>query len=155
TINGAQFRPNAIVKLARPGIAEYEPVVYKVIDSTKIIATFDFTGAPHGLYDLEVINPSGDRAVIPYRFLIEQAIEPDVDIGIGGPRVILAGDVGTYSVALQSLSNLDTPYVFFQVGIPEMGNNEYVYGLPFVKFSSNLRGGPDAASDVPYATLDS
>src|SRR5262249_41218329 len=42
-----------------------------------------------------------------------------------------------------------------QVGIPEMGNNEFVYGLPFVRFTSNVRGGPDTASDVPYATLDS
>ena len=84
---------------------------YQVIDATKIIATFDLTGAPHGLYDLKVINPGGETAVIPYRFLVEQAIEPDVTIGVGGPRFILAGDVGTYSVALQSLSNLDTPYV--------------------------------------------
>ncbi len=96
-----------------------------MIDATKIIATFDFTGAPHGLYDLEVINPTARLPTIPYRFLVERAIEPDVTIGVGGPRVILAGDVGTYSVALQSLSNLDTPYVFFQVGIPEMGLNEH------------------------------
>src|SRR5262249_6999726 len=100
-------------------------------------------------------TPGGATAVIPSRFLVEQAIEPDVTIGAGGPRVILAGDAGTYSVALQSLSNLDTPYVFFQVGIPEMGNNQYVYGLPFVKFSSNVRGAPDNSGDVAYATIDS
>src|SRR5262249_40146519 len=29
------------------------------------------------------------------------------------------------------------------------------YGLPFVKFSSNVRGGPDNAGDVAYATIDS
>src|SRR5262249_42060123 len=44
TIEGAQFAPNAIVKLSRPGIAEYEPVNYRVLDATKIIATFDLTG---------------------------------------------------------------------------------------------------------------
>ncbi|MFH1842063.1 MAG: CARDB domain-containing protein [bacterium] len=91
TIRGAQFHPDAILKLVRPGIAEYEPLDWQVVDSSKIIATFDFTGAPHGLYDLKVINPSGDQAVIPYRFLVERAIEPEVTIGIGGPRVILAG----------------------------------------------------------------
>jgi hypothetical protein len=63
--------------------------------------------------------------------------------------------VGTYSVALQSLSNLDTPYVFFQVGIPEMGTNEYVYDLPFVRFTSNVRGAPDVRPDVAWATIDS
>ena len=102
-----------------------------------------------------MINPGDETAVVPYRFLIEQAIEPDVTIGIGGPRTILAGDVGTYSVALQSVSNLDTPYVYFEVGIPEMLTNEFVYGLPFVRFNSNVRGAPDGDDDVPWAEIDS
>ena len=84
----------------------------------RIIAKFDFTDAPHGLYDLKVINPDGSETIEPYRFLIERGIEPEVTIGIGGPRVILAGDQATYSVALQNLSNLDAPYTFFQVGVP-------------------------------------
>ena len=56
------------------------------------------------------------EAILPYRFMVERAIEPDVTIGIGGPRVILAGDQATYSVALQNLSNLDAPYTFFEYG---------------------------------------
>ncbi len=60
TITGAQFDPQAIVKLVRPGYAEYEPVSYKVEDQTRIVAVFDLTDAPHGLYDVEVINPNGD-----------------------------------------------------------------------------------------------
>ena len=142
TIKGARFHEDAVVKMIRPGFAEFVPEVYQVIDATKIIATFDFTDAPHGLYDVTVINPGDESAVVPYRFLVEQAIEPDVTIGIGGPRTILAGDVGTYSVALQSISNVDTPYVYFEAGIPEMLNNEFVYGLPFLRYNSNVRGGP-------------
>ena len=155
TIRGARFHEDAIVKLVRPGFAEYEPVVYEVIDSTKIIATFDFTDAPHGLYDLKVINPGGDAAIVPYRFMIERAIEPDVTIGVGGPRTILAGEVGTYSVALQSISNLDTPYVYFQVGIPELLINDIVYSLPYVRFNSNVRGAPDVRDDIAWAMIDS
>ena len=50
----------------RPGIAEIEPVIgYEVIDATQIIATFDFRMPPHGLYDLEVINPDGERPSCP------------------------------------------------------------------------------------------
>ena len=155
TVEGARFDEDAIVKLIRPGFAEFVPVVYEVVDSTKILATFDFTDAPHGLYDVTVINPGDEAAVVPYRFLVEQAIEPDVTIGVGGPRTILAGDMGTYSVALQSVSNLDTPYVHFEVGIPEMLTNQYVYGLPFVRFNSNVRGAPDGADDVPWAQINS
>ena len=45
----------------------------------------------------------------------------DVAIGLGGPRILAPGDVGTYGVSLQSLTNVDTPYVHFQFGIPELG----------------------------------
>src|SRR6185436_18137647 len=41
TIRGAQFDPAAIIKLVRPGFAEYEPVRYQFIDSTKIVGVFD------------------------------------------------------------------------------------------------------------------
>src|SRR4029077_12911735 len=71
TILGAQFDPQAIVKLVRPGIAEYEPASYQVMDKTRIFAIFDLTNAPHGLYDVKVINPNGDTAVAPYRYLVE------------------------------------------------------------------------------------
>src|SRR5262249_34178241 len=57
-IHGAQFAANAIVKLVRPGFAEYEPVSSKVVGPTEIVAIFDLSEAPHGLYDLEVINPN-------------------------------------------------------------------------------------------------
>jgi hypothetical protein len=84
-ILGAQFDPHAIVKLVRPGIAEHEPVSYQVMDRTRIVATFDFTSAPHGLYDVEVINPDGAVALAPDRHLVETALPPDVSIALGGP----------------------------------------------------------------------
>jgi len=157
TIRGAQFHLDAVVKLVRPGIAEFEPARYEVLDSTRIIATFDFTDAPRGLYDLKVINPDGAEAVVPYLYLVERAIEPDATIGLGGPRVLAPGEVGTYSVVLQSLTNLDTPYAFFNFGVPELGFNEEVFNLKYVAFSSNLRGSPETGSlqDVPFASLDS
>ncbi|MBK8019184.1 MAG: hypothetical protein IPK20_22550 [Betaproteobacteria bacterium] len=123
------------------------------MDSTTIIATFDFTDAPHGLYDLKVINPNGDTAVVPYRFLVERAIEPDVTIGLGGPRVILAGDQATYSVALQSISNLDTPYTYFEVGVPQLNINPIVYGLPYLNFYTNVRGTPEGAAGSANASV--
>ncbi|NLS91835.1 MAG: hypothetical protein GXX96_06600, partial [Planctomycetaceae bacterium] len=155
-IQGARFHPDAIVKLVRPGFAEYEPVVYDVVSGTEIIAAFDLTGAPHGLYDLKVINPGGAAAIVPYRFQVERALEPDVTIGIGGPRYVLAGDIGTYSIALQSTSNVDTPYVAFDVGVPELGLNAIIYNLPYLTFHTNVRGSPDAGAveDVPWAALD-
>src|SRR5262249_53320035 len=64
TVEGARFKPGAQVKLVRPGIHEEAPVLAKFVDSTTIQATFDFSDAPHGLYDLYVINPDGQQAVV-------------------------------------------------------------------------------------------
>jgi len=127
----------------RPGISEIVPERYQVIDATKIIATFDFTDAIHGLYDVAVFNPDGAIATLPYRYLIEDALPIDVTIGLGGPRVVNAGQTGLYSISLQSLTNLDTPYVYFAFGAPELGDNARVFDLPYLTFSSNVSGSPD------------
>src|SRR5262249_11848983 len=152
TIRGAQFQQGAIVKLVRPGFAEYEPVNYQVIDGTKIIAEFDLRGAPHGLYDVKVTNPDGREAIVPYRYLIERSIEPDVTVGMGGPRIVAPGKTGRYGVTVNSSTNLDTPYVFFQFGTPELGTNPDAFGLKYVDFTSNVGGQPPAA-DVPGSPL--
>src|SRR5262249_35003606 len=160
TIQGARFSPSAIVKLVRPGFMEYEPKSYQVVDATRIIATFDLTGAPHGLYDVKVINPGGAEAVVPYRYLVERALPPEVSVGLGGDRVLQAGDTGRYGFTLQNLGNVDLPYVAFQFGIPELGINSEVFNLERVVFSSNLGARPPAAeapgsplADVPWAGL--
>jgi hypothetical protein len=156
TIRGAGFKPDALVKLVRPGLEEVEPARYEVIDATRIIATFDFREAEHGLYDVKVINPNGDQAIVPYRYLVERAMEIDVTIGLGGPRVVPAGQAGLYGITLQSLTNVDTPYVYFQFGAPEIGDNAMIFNLPFVSFNSNVRGAPDGQrEDVVWASLDS
>ncbi|MEL6104395.1 MAG: CARDB domain-containing protein, partial [Planctomycetota bacterium] len=156
TIRGARFHKDAIVKLVRPGFAELTPVNQHYVSASEIIITLDLEDVPRGLYDLQVINPSGDSAVVPYRFQVERTIEPEVTVGVGGPRFILAGDSGTYSVSLRNLGNVDAPYVFYQVGVPELGVNENVYNLPFASFTSNLRGGPEGSLvDLPWAELDS
>ena len=165
TIYGARFKEDAIVKMVRPGIAEYAPVNYEVIDATKIIAIFDYTDAPHGLYDVKVINPDGEEAIAPYRYLVERTISPDVTIGLGGDRVLAIGDTG-YGVSIASLTNIDTPYVHFQFGIPELGDNDFLLNqfgrtnrdflgiteLPYLEFSSNLRGQPET-EEVPTYSL--
>ena len=157
TIDGAGFSPQAAVHLVRPQWADLQPVSLQVVNATRIRATFDLTSASFSLYDLKVVNPDGEQVVIPYRFQVERLVEPEVTIGVGGPRAILAGDQATYSVALQNLGNLDAPYTYFQVGIPEMGTSLMVYGLPFVHMFTNVRGRPDldALSDTPWSNLES
>jgi hypothetical protein len=113
TISGAKFDEDAIVKLVQPGFAEFEPESYEVLDGTRIMASFDFRDAPHGLYDVKVINPDGATAIVPYRYLIERALEPEARVGLGGPREIAVGDTGRYSFSLENLTNFDLPSLVF------------------------------------------
>jgi hypothetical protein len=177
-IEGAHFKPGALVKLTRPGVHEVEPERWQVLDATHIRAVFDLRNVPLGLYDLSVINPDGQRVTEAQRFLVERAIEADVTIGIGGPRTLTPGENGLYSVSLQSLSNVDTPYVRFDLGVPEMGYSDEVLNgiaLPYLVVGSNVGGRPDGVSldaagntqtygptptsgtsrpDIPWASLD-
>ena len=73
-----------------------------------------------------VTNPDGQQAILPYRFLIEQAIEPDVALGLGGTRVMWAGDTGFYGLSLVNDTNVDLPYVYVQAGVIEQGTNQTV-----------------------------
>ncbi len=79
------------------------------------------------------------------------------------------GETGTYGISVASLTNIDTPYVYFQFGVPELGNNEIFYSLipqyareaaeleelPYLEFTSNLRGAPEGGDldHVPWASL--
>ena len=178
-IYGAQFASGALVKLSRPGVFEIEPERWQVIDATHIRAVFDLREVPHGLYDIVVVNPNGDRVTEAYRYLVERAIEPDVTIGLGGLNSVEPGNSSLYSISLQSLTNVDTPYVRIDIGAVEMGYNEYLLeglNLPFLIFGSNMGGQPtgiiygDQANtqqygvtptdqsqlqNIPWASLDS
>ncbi|MBW8894396.1 MAG: hypothetical protein JF617_20710, partial [Burkholderiales bacterium] len=174
---GARFAAGALVKLSRPGEFEIEPERWQVLDATHIRAVFDLRHVPMGLFDIIVTNPDGSRVVEPYRYLVERMIEVDAAIGVGGARNIEPGDSATYSVSLQSLTNVDTPYVRFDIGASDMGNSKDVLeglNLPYVVFGSNVGGQPDGAiaagdgnnqaygttpttgvrADVPWAALD-
>ena len=127
TLNGAKFDPQATVKLIRPTFAEYTPVTYKVVDATRIIATFDLRNAPHGLYDIQVANPGGQVARVPYRYQIESPLPLDLSVGLGGPSSISFSLTGgappaIYGVSVQSLTNVDMPYLQIEYGVPRLKN---------------------------------
>ena len=139
---GVQFDPQAVVQLVRPQIAAFTPVNYQVVNATEIIATFNLTGAPHGLYDVEVINPDGSVADDPYRYLVEPAQPLALDVGMGGPTTLDPGQTAVYRVVLASQTNVDTPYVNFEFGVPELGasNDQGLSPGEKLQFATNLAG---------------
>ena len=157
SVSGAMFSPQATVKLIRPQFGEFVPVNYQVVDATRIVAVFDLRTAPLGLYDLQVANPDGTTAVVPYRLLVADAQPLDATVGLGGPDLIIISKAGvpnaTYAVSLLSLTNVDAPYVFLQFGVPRLPNNTLIPGERLL-FQSNLAGAPNV-DGVPWADLNS
>ncbi len=154
-VEGARFAPDAVLRLTRPGVAAFEPERIEVSRGTTITAVFDLLDAPRGLYDIEVINPDGSMAVAPYRYLIERRIEAQVQMALGGPRVVEVGAAGTYSVSFANFGNTDAPYVHFTFGVPEMGTAPGVWNLPFLELATNVTGAPSGdARGIDWAVAD-
>ncbi|MCY2955084.1 MAG: hypothetical protein NTU53_24415 [Planctomycetota bacterium] len=153
-ITGAKFSEQAVVKLVRPEFAEYEPVNYQVTSAAQIKAVFDLRAAPHGLYDVQVINPDGSIATLPYRYLVESARPLDLTVGAGGPTKLGLGEVGWYGLGIYSLSNVDAPYVHVEMSVPNVRNpREDLIPGPALVFRTNLYGDPNLAN-VPWASVD-
>ena len=70
-ITGSNFEPGSTVKLSRNGQREIPGLNTKVVDSAQISCFFDINGKPEGEYDLEVISPSGQKAVLENGFTVE------------------------------------------------------------------------------------
>lgn len=164
TITGAQFDSGAIPRLSRPGATAFEPVAWQVLDSTRIVATFDLTGAPLGLYDVSVTNRSGTRVTLPYRVMVEPPQSPEVGVAINGPRVVTTTDILVdFPILVRNVANIDAPYVYFQTWQADFGVNfllaeddedgNLIRG--WRNWSSvGLRGAPGGGNATLYADLD-
>ena len=154
TIRGAKFDDAAIVKLVRPQFAEFEPVSYTVVNATEIVAVFDLTDAPYGLYDVRVIDPDGEVATEPYRYYVTEAEPADVIVGLGGPAELALGETTAYGVNVYNVTNIDLPYVLIEFGVPRLTNTaDYIIEGERLAFDANLAGSADV-DGVDFSLLD-
>jgi len=70
TIVGTGFQDRATVKLVRTGNSDITATNVIVVDSTKIICTFDLTGKAVGTWNVVVTNPDGQSATLVDGFTI-------------------------------------------------------------------------------------
>ncbi|NLY75963.1 MAG: OmpA family protein [Firmicutes bacterium] len=69
-ISGANFKPEAVVKLAGQGV-ELTALNVKLESSSKITCFFDIKDRPVGVYSVEIINPDGRKGILTDAFTIE------------------------------------------------------------------------------------
>ncbi len=70
-IEGQYFEPGSIVKLSRNGQDDLPGLNVKIEDSNQISCFFDISGQPEGTYNVEVTNPSGQKAFLADGFTVE------------------------------------------------------------------------------------
>ena len=70
-ITGANFEPEAAVKLVGPGPVELPGLNVKLESPSEIVCFFDIKDQPVGVYNVEVTNPSGQKAVLANAFTVE------------------------------------------------------------------------------------
>jgi outer membrane protein OmpA-like peptidoglycan-associated protein len=70
-LSGANFEPEAAVKLVRPGPVELPGLNVKLGSSSQISCFFDIKDQPVGKYSIEVTNPDGQKAVLANAFTVE------------------------------------------------------------------------------------
>ena len=71
TISGANFEPEAAVKLVGPGPVELPGLNVKLESTSEMVFFFDIKDQPVGVYNLEVTNPNGQKAVLANAFTVE------------------------------------------------------------------------------------
>lgn len=105
-IIGSNFEPGSTVKLSRNGQLEIPGLNTKVEDSAQISCFFDINRKPEGEYDLEVINPSGQKAVLENGFTVEHFTPNSLELNKSLKAVYF--DLNKAKLRRDQFSSLDT-----------------------------------------------
>jgi outer membrane protein OmpA-like peptidoglycan-associated protein len=73
-IEGNHFEAGSTVKLSRNGQDDLPGLNIKVEESTLITCFFDINSQPEGIYNVEVTNPSGQKAILASGFTVENFV---------------------------------------------------------------------------------
>jgi hypothetical protein len=112
SILGGGFRPGANVVLRadnQPDIAGRNP---KVADTSRMMATFDLSGATPGKRDVVVTLPGGAAATLRHGFTVEAGVGARLRVDIIGRDAIRAGRPQAFNVVYSNVGNTDA------VGVP-------------------------------------
>jgi subtilase family serine protease len=110
TLKGARFEEGATVQLSGNGTTLNAAKVIRVNSST-VKARFIFANAPRGLYNVTLINPSGQTSTLNGAVTIERAVQAQPIItSTGGLRTRPLRPLGYYNEVINR-GNVDIQYV--------------------------------------------
>ncbi len=109
TIKGAKFQNGATVKLVQ-GATELTAAKMIFVDAATVKARFQFTNAPHGLYDVVLTNPNNQSTTAAQSVTIESATRLLADINVDGNFRPRLGARADFSGQIRNIGNVDLPY---------------------------------------------
>lgn len=146
-ISGSRFQPGAMVKLSKKNEADIvvDSSVTQILDSSKIITTFDLRHKELGKWDLIITNPDSTTSKFYDGFTIEIGNE-HISIDIIGRNNIRAGRKESYWVCINNLGNIDIYDLYITIKIPK--NIDCDVLLPQLKIAIDDTTWPDFPEGV-------
>lgn len=145
-IFGGGLSGNATVKLKRIGFTDQIADTVLKPNPFCIKATFDLTGVPVGIWDVEVTVPGFPPYTLPNSYTVEAGIEPEFNLYISGRNKILFNRWQTYTVNYSNLGNVD------MIGAPFFLLISDIPGLQ-VEFISKNIGIPSPPNNIWWQSL--
>jgi outer membrane protein OmpA-like peptidoglycan-associated protein len=111
-IEGKGFESSSIVKLSRNGQDDLPGLNIKVEDNHQITCFFDISSQPEGKYNVEVTNPSGQKAFLADGFTVE-SFTPVLD-NLNKKLKAIYFDTDKFEIRSNQVSNLNADLVILK-----------------------------------------
>jgi hypothetical protein len=106
-ITGAAFKPGAFAQLRRAGVLTVRDNSDLLISSTQLIARFATAGMVEGKYDLAVINPDGQEAVLQNAFTLQAGDPSQVYLAFAAPKKLRVNSVVPLNIVANNPTNMN------------------------------------------------
>jgi hypothetical protein len=119
TFDGGPFPDDAVPGLIAPDGRVFTPMgVRHTEKQNQIIATFDFTGAPTGMFDAFVTFPGGGRALLNDPLTIAPGGAGQFGFNLSGPDVMRAGVPMPFTLDWSNTGIVDMPAQLITLDLP-------------------------------------
>jgi hypothetical protein len=106
-ITGAAFKPGAFAQLRRAGVLTVRDNSELLISSTQLIARFATAGMAEGKYDLAVVNPGGQVAVLQNGFTLQPGDPSQVYLAFATPNRLRVNSIVPMNIVAINPTNMN------------------------------------------------
>ena len=113
-IIGAAFKPGAFAQLRRAGVLAVRDNSDMLISSTQLNARFATAGMPEGKYDMAVVNPDGQEAVLQNAMTLQPGDPSQLLIALAGPKRMRVNSIVPMNIVANNPTNMNIQRALIQ-----------------------------------------